>query len=92
MIQRSIGPDGTIAGEYDDNPILNSIIYNVEFRDGTIKEYSPNVITENMLAQVDSDGFTMTMVGDIIDHKKDAATAVSKDDMYVTTHRSNKAK
>ena len=45
-----------------------------------------------MLTQVDSDGFTMTMMGDIIDHKKDAATAVSKDDMYITTRRGNKQK
>ena len=92
VIQRSIGPDGTITGEYDDNPILNSIIYDVEFPDGTIKEYSANVIAENMLTQVDSDRFTMTMMGDIIDHKKDAAMTVSKDDIYITTRRGNKQK
>ena len=92
MIQQSIGHNGTIAGEYNDNPILNSIIYDVEFPDGTIKECSANAIAENMLTQVDSDGFTMTMMGDIIDHKKDAAMAVSKDDMYITTWRGNKHK
>ena len=38
-----------------------------------------------MLTQVDSDGFTMTMMEGIIDHKKDANVAVSKIEMYVTT-------
>mgnify|MGYP001272535206 CR=1 FL=1 len=74
-------------GKYDDNPSLNSIIYDVEFPDGTVKEYSANVIAENMLTQVDSDGFTMTLMEGIIDHKVDAAAAaaVSKSDGYVTT-------
>ena len=86
-IQRSIGAEGTVLGSYDDNPLLNSIIYDVEFDDGTIKEYSANVIAENMLSQVDSEGFSTTIMGAIIDHKKDESTAISKEDMYVVTRR-----
>ena len=41
-IQRSIGHNGTIVGKYDDNPMINSIIYDVEFPDDTMKEYSAN--------------------------------------------------
>jgi len=69
---------------------LNSIVYDVEFPDGTVKEYSANIIAENMLTQVDSDGFTMTMMEGIIDHKKDTDVAVSKSDMYVVTRRGQK--
>ena len=29
-----LGPDGKVAGKYDDNPYLNSIIYEVELADG----------------------------------------------------------
>ena len=87
VIQRSIRPDGHIAGKYDDNPALNSIVYDVEFPDGNVKEYSANIIAENMLTQVDSDGFTMTMMEGIIDHKIDTDVAVSKLDMYVVTRR-----
>ena len=68
VLQRSIGPDGHIAGKYDDNPALNSIVYDVEFPDGNVKEYSANIIAENMLTQVDSYGFIMTMMEGIIDH------------------------
>ena len=56
VTQRTIGPDGQVTGTYDNNPYLNSIIYDVEFPDGQVKEYAANIIAENMLTQVDSDG------------------------------------
>ena len=31
VTQRTIGPDGQVTGTYDNNPYLNSIIYDVEF-------------------------------------------------------------
>ena len=33
-IGRLVGPEGTIIGSYDDNPILNSLLYDAEFPDG----------------------------------------------------------
>ena len=90
VIQRSLGPDGNTNGSYDDNPFLNSLLYDVEFADGTIKEYSANVIAENMLTQVDAEGFSKTMMESIIDHKMDESTAVSKADKYIVTNRGQK--
>ena len=81
MIHISLGPEGTVVGSYEEKPLHNSIIYDVEFNDGTVKEYSANVIAENMLTQVDSDGFSTTMMNGIIDQRKDEATAISKSDM-----------
>ena len=46
---RVIGPDGVVVGVYDDNPMLVSIVYNVEFTDGTIREYSAIVIAEKVM-------------------------------------------
>ena len=60
VIQRTIGPDGQVTGTYDNNPFLNSIIYDVEFPDGQVKEYAADIIAENMLTQVDSDGMSTT--------------------------------
>ena len=60
IIQRTIGSDGQVTGTYDNNPFLNSIIYDVEFPDGQVKEYAANFIAENMLTQVDSDGMSTT--------------------------------
>ena len=90
VIGRALGPDGVTAGEYDDNPMLNSIVYDVEFPDGTVREYSANIIAENMLTQVDSDGYSLTMMEGIVDYRRDEATAVSSQDGYVVTKRGQK--
>ena len=37
VLQLSIGPNRLIIVKYDDNPFLNSIVYDIEFPDGTIK-------------------------------------------------------
>ena len=87
VTKRVLGPDGKVAGKYDDNPYLNSIIYKVELADGRIKEYGANIIAENMLTQVDSDGFSLSLMEGIIDYKRDDSVAISKTDKYITTSR-----
>ena len=44
IAQCACGPDVTIVGRYDENPMLNSIVYEVEFQDRQFKEYSANSI------------------------------------------------
>jgi hypothetical protein len=34
---------------------MNSIVYEVEFPDGELKEYAANILAENMLSQVNVD-------------------------------------
>ena len=41
-----------MSGTYDNNPYLNSIIYYVEFPDGQVKEFTANIIAENMLTHL----------------------------------------
>jgi hypothetical protein len=62
VIERALGPDGTVAGPYDENPFLNTMIYEVDFPNGNVKEYAANIIAENMLTQVNSDGNSLTMM------------------------------
>ena len=83
--RRAIGPDGRTTGSYSENPVLNSIVYEVEFPDGQVKEYAANVIAENMLSQVDSEGYSTTLMQGIVDFKKDVATAVPKSEKWVVT-------
>ena len=56
VIRQSKDLDGKIIGTYDEKPFLNTIIYDVEFPDGKIKDYAANVIAENMYSQVDLEG------------------------------------
>ena len=85
VIQRTIGPDGQVTGTYDNNPYLNSIIYDVEFPDGQAKEYVANIIAENMLTQVDSDGMSTTLMEAIVDHRRNEEKALQHHDKYVQT-------
>lgn len=84
VIKRTMDSDGNFIGSYSDNPALNSMVYDVEFPDGDIRQYSANVIAENMYAQVDADGHTHTLLDSIIDFNK-TDQALDKDDMYVNT-------
>jgi hypothetical protein len=54
---------------------MNSILYEVEFPDGELKEYAANILAENMLSQVDQ-GHNLMLMRDIIDYKRDEAMAV----------------
>ena len=83
VIQRIIGPDGQVTGTYDNNPFLNSIIDDVEFPDGQVKEYAANIIAENML--IDSDGMSTTLMEAIEDHQRDDENAPQHHDKYVQT-------
>eukprot|EP00957_Ditylum_brightwellii_P117464 8959032-Ditylum_brightwellii.AAC.1 len=66
--------------------MLNSTIYEVEFPDVEVKEYAANVIAENMLAQLDYEEFTTTMMEGIMDHNRDENTTVHIKDKYVKTY------
>lgn len=81
---RTLASDGNSLGTYHDHPALNTIVYDVEFPDGEIREYAANTIAENMLAQVDSEGFTLCLLDSIIDYKRNDS-AIHRDDMYAST-------
>ena len=49
VLRRSVDKQGKVIGSSDENPILNTLIYDVEFPKGNIKKYSANVIAEMFL-------------------------------------------
>ena len=59
VARRSLDADGRTTGTYHDNPFLITITFDVEFPNGQVKEYGANIITENMLTQVDLDGYSL---------------------------------
>ena len=90
VTQRAVGYDGQTAGTYDDNPMNNTMVYEVEFPDGQVKEYAANIIAENMLSQVDSEGYSLTLLDAIVDYKRDDAVAIPKSEMYIVSERGQK--
>jgi hypothetical protein len=84
VIGRTLGGHGSTIGSYDDNPVLNSLIYDVEFPDGNIKAYAANILAENMFSQLNPYGYNTTLLKEIIDYRKDDS-AVPLEDKYLTT-------
>lgn len=89
VVGRTMTSDGKVSGTYDENHILNTMLYDVQFHDGDVQEYAANVIAENILNQVDNDGFTTLKLKGIVDHRK-SDDAVSTSSMYTTTHNGTK--
>ena len=56
VVKRSRGLEGEPIGHAHTIPLFDTREYDVEFTDGTMEKYAANVITENMFAQVDSEG------------------------------------
>jgi hypothetical protein len=64
-------------------------MYDVEFSDGQLAEYSANIIAENMYTQCDAEGNQYLLLNEIINWRKNDSTAVAHDDMYVYSHNNN---
>ena len=53
VVRYAFNKHGELVGAYNDNPILNSHLYEVEFSDGEVKEFVENILAENFMSQVD---------------------------------------
>jgi hypothetical protein len=58
-------------------------MYEVEFPDGQVAEYSVNIIAENMYTQCDAEGNQYLLLNEIIDWRRNNNNAVACNDMYV---------
>ena len=85
VARQSLDADGRTTGTYHDNPFLNTITYEVEFPDGQVKQYGANIIAENMLTQVGSDGYSLSLMDSVIDHERDPSQAIPIEDKYIKT-------
>jgi hypothetical protein len=81
--RRARDESGNVYGTQNNNPILDTRMYEVEFLDGQIKEYAANVIAENLYASSDPYGNLVVLMDAIVDHRKDD-TALSKANAFIT--------
>ena len=80
--RRKKNEDGTLRGTSNDNPILDTREYEVEFDDGSYSEYSANALAENLYNHIDENGHSHSLLSAIVDHEMDPDVALSKDDSY----------
>ena len=76
--------NGKVIGRWDSNPILNTLVYECELNDGTIKEYVANVIASNIYEEGNSGGFSSLLLHQIVDHKS-TGEAINMADKYIVT-------
>ena len=81
VVNRKRDLEGKLIGASNNNPILDTSVYEVEFEDGITEEYTANIIAESIYEQVDADGNTIHLIDEIIEHEKDC-TAVDSDNRY----------
>ena len=79
VAKRARDNDGNPIGRANQNPILDTREYIVEFEDGTQAELAANVIAQSMYAQCDPEGNAYVLFDSIVDYKRDS-TAMNKND------------
>jgi hypothetical protein len=75
VIARKRDAHGNPIGRSAANPIFDTRIYQVEFPNGRIEEYSANIIAECLYSQVDHEGNQYLLLDKIIDHERDLSVA-----------------
>ena len=70
--------NGIPIGTANDNPFLDTRVYEVEYLDGRRDALSANIIAENLFAQVDDEGNRFVLLDSIADHRVNGSQ-VTKD-------------
>ena len=60
--------NGLPIGMADQNPLLDTHMYEVEFADGEKASLAANYIAENLFAQVDDEGNRQVLMNEIINY------------------------
>jgi hypothetical protein len=75
---------GNPIGQANNNPILDTRLYEIEYLDGHRAAMSANTIAENMFAQVDQDGHRLILFDEIIGHRVDGSQVQEGNDDIIT--------
>ena len=87
-LRKSITYYDTITGEGNYNSMHEKSLYEVEYPDGTTDQLASNIIAENMLSQVDSEGHHYQLLTEVTDHKN-YDSAISKVDGFIKSSSGN---
>jgi hypothetical protein len=88
VIARKRDHDGNPIGKANNNPILNTRLYQVTFPDGETAEYSANIIAECFYSQVDDEGHQYLLIDEIIDWMQ-TNEAVKDEEIFQVSHNGN---
>ena len=81
--------NGLPIGLANENPILDTRMYEVEYLDGERASLAANNIAENLFAQIDDEGNRQVLMDEIIGHRSNEH-AVKQQDAFITTNTGTK--
>lgn len=67
VIGLCLDQNGKVIGQPHQNPVLNTLMYEVKFEDGTSQAYAANQIAENMWRSVNDEGYHQDTLESILD-------------------------
>ena len=76
--------NGRQIGVANDNPILDSRMYEVEYRYGYVAAMAANAIAGNLFAQVDQEGNTCVLIESIINTRTNGIQTLQQDAFVIT--------
>ena len=79
---RKRGPDGKFIGKYNENPILDTSVYEIEFQDGRVESYFANQIVECILDESEAEANITHHIKDFVDHRRDSK-ALTSDEAFL---------
>ena len=59
--------EGRMIGTPNNNPYMNTVLYEIKFDDGTSKAYGANIIAENMWRSVNNEGYQEDSLHSVVD-------------------------
>lgn len=90
VIKRARDADGNPKGKPHRNPIFDTRAYLVEFKDGSVREYTANIIAENIYEQVDDEGRTYSILHEISGHRRDPTDAITAENAFMISKNGNR--
>ena len=84
MVRGGIDNEGCLVGTFNDNPLLNTLLYECKLDDGMTRAYSANTIASNIFMESDADGLSSSLLYEIVDHKS-SGEATKMTDKYLIT-------
>ena len=84
VMKRLRDADGIPIWTANENPTLDSRMYEVDYQDGTKPSHEANYIAENLFAQVDQEGYRPVLLDKLIDYRVNGHE-VKRQDAFITT-------
>ena len=74
IIRQSVYHNGKVIVSFNGNLLLNTLIYECKFPDGTIKEYAANITAKNIFNECNPYGHQDRNMLKLVNHKRSVDT------------------